>query len=188
MCLGFKARNRPVWGSCPHLHRGGTPPEMARSGPARARSSGGMAAGVCIHIHTSHGKPCTQSCHRRVTHMCLCLCAFSQEMTNSYVPTPPRLTFTRTVHALHVCFYTQVHLARTHSFTPVRVSPPILGRACAPPCTHSCSPLCAHVLPGSACSGAGSLFLSPRFVQEWFLSIYYIPGCVLDARDRGEED
>lgn len=48
---------------------------------------------------------------------------------------------------------------------------------------------CAHTLPGSDCSGgARSLFPSPAFIQQYFLSIYYVPAHVLDAGDRGEEN
>lgn len=48
---------------------------------------------------------------------------------------------------------------------------------------------CAHTLPGSDCSGgARSLFPSPAFIQQYFLSIYYVPAHVLDAEDRGEEN
>lgn len=118
---------------------------MPCSGPAGARSSGGMSAGVCVHTHDAHVTrtrallPPT-GLHTRM-YVSLCSLPGNDQQLRA---SPSVCTFTCVVHAgLYPC--TCVCTCRcicTRTFTHTyAVSPHILGCACGPagtPFTRVC--------------------------------------------------
>lgn len=171
-------------------------------------------ARVSIHIygtHTSHRNTCRHMATYGITHTCMYPCAPSKEMTHRCMPAFPLFSHSWYTPCLssaysHACVHVMcvTYLVCADSLIPMRMQPHILGLAHYTRCilylvcadlftcllglmyTFALMYMPTPCLDLSAVSGGGGCsFPFPTFIKQYFLSKYYIPGCVLDAGNRG---
>ena len=161
VCLGFKGRVRPLWGSS----LGGTSLLTSTTGGAFLR----LRAVVQTPVRPLPG-------NHKQPHACPSSCTFTCMVHAMFI------TCTQAKNS-HACVFLHVGVSCVHIHLHHE---DVASRSGL--CTQSLPPhVCAHTQPGSACRGElAAPFPLPLSFRS-FLSIYYTPSHVQHARGRGEE-